>query len=278
LVERFQNVSYYEHFTGVKRPSGDREGFAGVFMCREGWFWMIPLDEETTSIGVVMEASLAKAMPVPANERLQWAIEHCPLMKERMADAQGPQRNQVVGDFSYTCEPYAGPGYFLAGDAAAFIDPVWSTGVSLGLEGGLHAARTVEAVLSGACSPARAARKHHAWVVRYRKVFLELISGFYDHSFRELIVTGKGPFDVQRAVITLLAGEVFTRPPWSVRWRWAFFRLLTWVNRHRTLNERIRPHSMLLSGGVELPDRGAGVIGEWHRRAIRRSRRAWQSA
>jgi flavin-dependent dehydrogenase len=277
LLKGFQNVCYFEHFTHVKRPMGEREGFAAIVMCREGWFWMIPLDEHTTSIGLVMDEPLARCVPVPAADRLRWGIEHCPLMKERMAEAQGPTRNRVVADFSYSCEPYAGPGYFLAGDAAAFIDPVWSTGVSLGLEGGLHAAKSLGSILDGTTSAAAAIMAHQAWVRRYRGIFLDLIERFYDHSFRELIVAGKGPMEMQRGLVTLLAGEVFAPVPWSVRWRWDAFRLCTRFNRHRPLNERIRSHSMLLSGGVPLPTPDAGVIGAWHRKAMRRSPRAWQS-
>ena len=64
LDPRFRNVAYFEHYTGVNRPNGDFEGYASVAMCREGWFWMIPLDEETTSIGVVIDERLGRHIPV----------------------------------------------------------------------------------------------------------------------------------------------------------------------------------------------------------------------
>ncbi len=277
MLSSFKNICYFEHFTGVDRPSGDHEGFASVVMCREVWFWMIPLDEETTSVGVVIENPLAKEIPVPGNQRLQWCIDNCPAMKERMKDAVGPDRNRVIGDFSYTCDPYAGPGYFLVGDAAAFIDPVWSTGVSLGLAGGVHAADQIIEMFAGRTTPTRAEKSHQDWISSHRKIFLGLISKFYDHSFRELLVAGKGPLGVHRAVVTLLAGEVFGGMPWSVRWRWELLQWFTSINRYHALNQRIRPHSMLLSGGVPLPTPDAGVIGDWHRRALRRKSGAWQS-
>lgn len=275
LDSRFRNVAYFEHYTGVDRPSGEFEGYASVAMCREGWFWMIPLDEETTSIGVVIDDSLGRHIPVPAKERLQWAIRNCPQMAQRMAKAEGPDTNRVISDFCYTCAPYAGPGYFMVGDASAFIDPVWSTGVSLGLEGGLHAARQIDQLLKGKVRESVAIRRHDAWISKHRRLFMNLISYFYKHSFRELLVAGDGPFEVHRALVTLLAGEVFGGMTWDVKWRWGLLRALSKLNNYRALHEWVEPHSLLLSGGVDLPAPDAGVIGRWHRKLIAKEER-WQ--
>ena len=75
-----------------------------------------------------------------------------------MGEATGPETNRVVGDFSYTCGPHARDGWFMVGDAAAFIDPVWSTGVSLGIDGSLHAARRIVAWLEGVADPRKPRR------------------------------------------------------------------------------------------------------------------------
>ena len=271
----FRNVSYFEHYEGVLRNSGDRDGFATLAMCREGWFWLIPIDEKTTSIGAVIDGELSKSIPVPANQRLTWCLENCPAMAQRMSDATGPDRNQVVGDFSYTCDRHADAGWFMVGDAAAFIDPVWSTGVSLGLEGGVHAARRILDVAAGRMRPRAATRAHHARISGLRGTFMNLIRNFYDHSFRELIVRGDGPLGVHRAVVNMLAGEVFRKVPFSVRWRWDLMKGLREFNRFRPLNERIRPHSLLQSGGVGLPSPNAGVSRAVPRRRI--GEPSWQS-
>ena len=272
----FRNVSYFEHFEGVRRNTGDRDGFATLAMCREGWFWMIPIDETTTSIGAVIDDGLARQIPVPANRRLAWCLENCPAMAERMTDATGPETNQVVGDFSYTCDRHAADGWFMVGDAAAFIDPVWSTGVSLGLDGGVHAARRILEVARGERRAVDATAAHHARIARLRRRFLGLIRNFYDHSFRELIVAGEGPMQVHRAVVNMLAGEVFGRIPFSVRWRWDLMTAFREINRFHPLNERIRPHSLLQSGGIGLPDPVAGVCRGVPRRRV--GQPSWQSA
>ncbi len=272
----FRNVSYFEHFEGVRRNTGDRDGFATLAMCREGWFWMIPIDANVTSIGAVIDDRLAREIPVPANRRLQWCIEHCPAMASRMADAVGPETNQTVGDFSYTCGTHAADGWFMVGDAAAFIDPVWSTGVTLGLDGGVFAAHRIIDVAKGRMRAVNATAAHHKRVTRLRSVFLGLIRNFYDHSFRELIVSGHGPLGVHRAVVNMLAGEVFSGVPFSVRWRWDLMMGMREFNRFRPLNERIRPHSLLQSAGIRLPDSNAGVCRGVPRRKV--GRPAWQSA
>ena len=163
----------------------------------------------------------------------------------------------------------------MVGDASAFIDPVWSTGVSLGLEGGLHAARQIDQLLKGKVRESVAIRRHDAWISKHRRLFMNLISYFYKHSFRELLVAGDGPFEVHRALVTLLAGEVFGGMTWDVKWRWGLLRALSKLNNYRALHEWVEPHSLLLSGGVDLPAPDAGVIGRWHRKLIAKEER-WQ--
>ncbi|MAH66825.1 MAG: hypothetical protein CMJ27_11415 [Phycisphaerae bacterium] len=273
LLDGYRNVSYFEHFEGVRRPDGDRTGFATLAMCRESWFWMIPIDDRVTSVGVVVDDEHAKRIPVPANRRLAWCIERCPLVADRMTDATGPTTNQVVGDFSYTCEPYAGDGWFMVGDAAAFIDPVWSTGVTLGIDTGVAASRRIIEVGEGRRTAASAARSYGKRVTRLRAGFLGLISSFYDHSFRELLVSGHGPMNVDAAVVNMLAGEIFEGVPFGVRWRWELMRWFRGLNRHRKVVEWIRPHSVLQAGGIALPTPRSGVIRGLGRRE--RGRPSW---
>src|SRR5205085_7817820 len=119
---RLHKVAYFAHLENVDRPPGDEGGFPLIVMCEEGWFWLIPLDARRTSVGLVLDESAARAVDVPANRMLSWGIARCPAVLGRMREAAGPETNLVAADFSYTCRPYAGPGYFLAGDAAAFLD------------------------------------------------------------------------------------------------------------------------------------------------------------
>src|SRR5207253_5479929 len=86
--------------------------------------------------GLVMHLDEARRVGLPAEQMLAWGISRCPVLRDRTAAATFPVEMHTVADFSYRCAPYAGPGYFLVGDAAAFIDPIFSTGVCMGMMSG----------------------------------------------------------------------------------------------------------------------------------------------
>lgn len=244
-------VAYFGHFENVERLPGAEEGHPGILMCDEGWFWMIPLDERRTSVGFVAHPELVKHVGVPANRMLAWAVARCPVVRDRMARASGEVTNDVLADFSYTCRPYAGEGYFLIGDAAAFLDPIFSTGVTLAMMSGLEAARKTIGMVKGEVSPARARRDYIRFVDAGSRPLWRLIRRFYEHSFRELFLNGTGPMQVHRAVISILAGQVFPRPRWCLRWRLALFEVFIGLNKRVPLVPRRRRFSLLASEPVE---------------------------
>ena len=227
----FQKVAYFAHFEGVQRLPGREAGHPAIVMCDEGWFWIIHIDANRTSVGLVMDAEAARSNSVAAERMLAWGVARCPLVRERTARASGPDRNQVIANFSYRCRPYAGPGYFLVGDAAAFIDPVFSTGVYVATVAALKAADAIADILGGTRAPRAARREYVRFLDGGTRVFFRLIRRYYDHSFRELFLNGTGPVQMHRAVLAALAGHVFPRPAWALRWRLALFDLCVMVNR-----------------------------------------------
>ena len=201
-----QNVAYFEHFEGVIRPSGPAAGCFGLTVLDEGWFWLIPLDDQRTSVGFVARETLHRTLDIPAEDRFWWAVERTPIMAERMANARGPSRNRVISDFTYRCDPFAGPGFFLVGDAAAFLDPVWSTGLTLGLLAAEQAAAGVVRLSRGA-RPAAERARYQVWASRVVGRAFELVEGFYDPGFRDLLFAPSQPRELVRGFVTLLAGE-----------------------------------------------------------------------
>jgi flavin-dependent dehydrogenase len=248
-----QKVAYFNHFQNVKRPAGKQEGDPLIVMCEEGWFWLIPLDADRTSIGLVLDARVAKTLDVPANRMLAWGIARCPAVQKRMEHGSGPDTNHVTADFSYRCRPCAGPGYFLVGDAAAFMDPIFSTGVTLAMRSAQQAAARVIDILQNGIDPATARKNYIRFVEGSTGIFFRLIRQYYDHSFRELFLNGTGPQRVHSAVLSLLAGEVFPRPIFALRWRLRLFYFLQWVNRHRALVPRRNRFSLLATKPTILP-------------------------
>jgi hypothetical protein len=214
-------------------------------MCEEGWFWLIPIGKGRTSIGMVTDADLAKKTGAPANRMLAWGMARCPAVMQRAANATGPETNQIISNFSYSCRPFAGPGYFLLGDAATFLDPIFSSGVCLGMLSGREAATHVQSILAGKASPAAARRRYIGFVERGTGVFFRLINQYYLHSFRELFLNGTGPLRVHSAVLSVLAGQVFPKIPWKLRWRLWLFGALLHLNRLVPLVPRRKPFSLL---------------------------------
>jgi flavin-dependent dehydrogenase len=213
--------------------------------CEEGWFWMIPLDETRTSIGLGMHEHVARTVGLPADQMLAWGISRCPEVRQRTAGSAFPAETHVLADFSYRCAPYAGPGYFLVGDAATFIDPIFSTGVCMGMMSGAEVGRAIIAAVQRGEDPAALRRRYIRFIKGSSSTFFRLVDMYYDHSFRELFLTGQGPLQVHRAAMAILSGWVFPRPPFALRWRFALLSLFTRINRFVPLAPRRERFSLL---------------------------------
>jgi flavin-dependent dehydrogenase len=247
-----QKVAYFSHFENVQRLPGTATGHPTIIMCKEGWFWIIGLSETRTSVGFVTRPSFTKELGVAPNRILAWAVARCPVVRHRMRSAIGPATNDVLADFSYRCSPNAGPGYFLVGDAGCFLDPIFSTGVTLAMAGAVKAANQTLAVLREGKSPQRARAEYSKFVTGSTSIFWRLIRGYYQHSFRELFLNGTGPLQVHGAIISVLAGNVFPKPPWCLRWRLWFFELCVWLNKFLPLVPRRANFSLVAQAPEEV--------------------------
>ncbi len=245
VIQTLRNVAYFGHFENVRRLPGDALGFPTIAMSSEGWMWLIPINDRVTSCGLVLTAEAAKRVDVPATQMLRWGIERCPLIRGRMEHAVCPPRNGTIADFSYRCKPYAGPGYFLLGDAATFVDPIFSTGVCLGMAGACEAVEQLLAVESGQRKPEAAARAYQRFLRQSTRLLFAIVHDYYQHPFREMMMNGLGPFRSHLAVISLLAGQVFPRPRWAVTWRYRMLEGCMWLQRVVPMVPRWKRYSML---------------------------------
>lgn len=252
-----ERTAYFGHFTGVERAPMPEGGHLTVAMFDEGWFWIIPIDDHRTGIGVVLPAGLAREHGVRPDEVLAWAIARSPELARRTANAVSPEKNRVAADFSYRCGPTAGPGHFLVGDAAAFIDPVFSGGVSIAIKSGRWAAEAANEALSALDrlapdAPERQRERAFAAPARgYRRklaashgVLFGMIRSYYRPAYRDLLHHGTGPLNVHRASLELLTGRAFPRARWSVRWRMGLMKAFMRVQERVALVPRLERHSV----------------------------------
>jgi len=137
-------VSVFAHYTGVRRDTGPDEGNLIIALFRHGWFWIIPLAGEATSVGVVVDASYAKAWPDGMAALLADTIRQCQFVADRMRAATQVSKLYVTSNLAYRSKRLAGDGFILVGDAGVFIDPIYSFGVYLALKSGRMAAERID--------------------------------------------------------------------------------------------------------------------------------------
>jgi flavin-dependent dehydrogenase len=203
------NIAIFSHYAGVPRLPGKRANDIRIIARSDsGWFWLIPISDELMSVGVVLPKNLFLQLPEATNEeRLERAIADTPSVAELMRDARREWPVRVEKDFSYSASAYAGDRWLLAGDAGSFLDPVFSTGVSIAMESGIEAAAELDRALE---RDRFTASNFAAFSRRQRKryqTFRRFVVGFYTPQFRDLFYDPEPPPQIFRAVVTVLAGR-----------------------------------------------------------------------
>ena len=205
---RLANVALFSHYSGVPLIEGERATDLRLIARNDaGWFWMIPIADNLMSVGVVVPKALYMSWPHGSpDEMLERAIAETPIVAEIMRSAKREWPVRVEKDFSYSASAYAGDRWLLAGDAGSFLDPVFSTGVSIALESGIEAAEAFDAAKkSGRFEARRFARFEKRQRERFR-LFRRFVVGFYTPQFRDLFFSPDPPKAIFRAVVTVLAG------------------------------------------------------------------------
>ncbi len=221
---RHNNAAVFGHFRNVPRPSGEDAGNICVYWFEHGWFWVIPLRDGITSVGAVCWPEYLKTRECPPAEFLLRTIALSAALHERMKDAELVGRVRATGNFTYFSSTAAGDGYLLVGDAFAFLDPVFSSGVHLALTSAFLAADTIEGILKNPEHATRLARSYERQLRRGMKIFAWFIYRFNTRAFQNLFMAPRDTLRMPEAVTTLLAGDVFRRTP--LRWSMLIFRLV----------------------------------------------------
>ncbi|HET9932324.1 MAG TPA: tryptophan 7-halogenase, partial [Polyangiaceae bacterium] len=231
-----RNFAVFSHYEGATRYSGEREGDISIVLVPEGWWWVIPMRGDRTSVGLVAPAhTLSGRKPDEAyfNEKLASSE----FLKQRFESARRVAPVRTISDWSYTSERFAGDRWVLVGDAAAFIDPVFSTGVYLGMIGAFKA---VEAILP-AFEKRRFSREeflgYERFVSRGVRTYRDFVRGFYHPAFVEVLLHPSDWLGLRGAITSLLAG--WGVESFDVSWRVTLFQLLARINRHVEIVPRL---------------------------------------
>jgi flavin-dependent dehydrogenase len=210
---RHASAAVFGHFTGAQRLPGKAAGNISIFWFNHGWFWFIPLADGTTSIGAVCPPEFMKQRKTDVTSFLQSLIAQCPALAERLAGAQMTGPATATGNYSYRAERMSGTNYIMLGDAYAFIDPVFSTGVYLAMKSAFLGADVVTACLH---QPTEANRTLHRFETDMQgalATFSWYIYRVNTPAMRDLFMAPRNFFRMQEAMLSLLSGDVFDRSP-----------------------------------------------------------------
>lgn len=224
LHPRHRKVAIFGHFTGAHRDEGERGGDTVIVRMDNKWFWLIPISAEKTSVGLVIDKDEFAAFGKSTEAVFQHWVDVSPPLARRMAHAQRVGPLQTTSDFSYCNRKLAADRVLRVGDAAGFMDPIFSAGVFLAMWSGKLAAEVVAKSVAGGHNGARLLAGYERRVRKAIKFYWRLVEQYYTQPFMELFLQPRNHHDLPAAVNAVLAGEL--EPGWSVRWRLEYFFLL----------------------------------------------------
>lgn len=217
----FANVavgSYWRGYTPYVAPDGSPQGghfFMEALSDGGGWIWAIPLHDQTLSVGVVVHTDdfqRLRAEHGDVDAVYRDGIARAPHLRDMLAGAEMVQPVQTWRDFSYLADAFGGPGYRMVGDAAAFIDPLFSTGVHLAFLGAVSAAASIAGRVRGEIDEATAIAFHDQCIRKAYVRFAIIVSGMYKQIRRqdEVVLYGIAQTDFRHAfevILPLISGS-----------------------------------------------------------------------
>ncbi len=248
LHPQLKKLAIFGHFQGVVLDDGPSASDTVVVRSEDKWFWLIPLTPQRVSVGCVMDQEqFARSGQTPA-EAFTGAWQASMAMRKRIGRAMPLGPFQTSGDFSYYNRRLTGPRLLRVGDAAGFMDPIFSAGVYLAMHSGRLAARTVIESLAARDDGRAAMRLYERRVFRAMRFFWDMSLAFYTTPFLELFMEPRPTFGLPDAVVAILAGELEGGWELAVR-RKAFFGLV-WLQRRMALV----PHISFADDSPASPD------------------------
>ena len=259
--DEHQSAAIFGHFRGAEYRPGEDAGNISIYRFDHGWMWMIPLPGGVMSVGAVCRPAYLKQRKGRTVEFLFETLRQSKGVKQRIEHAELiDEEVRVTGNYSYDAAQMGGPGWVMVGDAFAFLDPVFSSGVYLAMSGAEQAAAVVDRALR---EPKRESsllrkleRRQRAGMKRFAFFIYRFNSPIMGRIFRQ----PRNIWQIEQGVISMLAGDLFDSP--KVIRRLAGFKLIyaitglrylaRWRSEHRYRLEQARTQ---FSGGTTPLDR-----------------------
>ena len=223
--DQHQSAAIFGHYRGAERRVGEDAGNISIYSFEHGWMWMIPLPDDVMSVGAVCRPDYLKQRKGRTVEFLLDTLKLSPALWQRVERARLIGNEvRVTGNYSYDSTQMGGPGWVLVGDAFAFLDPVFSSGVYLAMSAAEQAVKVVDAAL----------REPHTEKALLRKLEKRQRAGMDRFSFfiyrfngpvmQQMFRQPRNAWQLEQSVISMLAGDLFDTP--KVLWRLQLFKLV----------------------------------------------------
>jgi flavin-dependent dehydrogenase len=211
--DQHQSAAIFGHFRGAERRAGEDAGNISIYSFEHGWMWMIPLPQGVMSVGAVCRPDYLKQRKGSTLEFLLATLKRNAALWRRLETAQLIGNEvRVTGNYSYDSTRMGGPGWVMVGDAFAFLDPVFSSGVYLAMSGAEQAAQLVDAALREPKMELallrRLEKRQRAAMAR----FSFFIYRFNGPILQEMFRHPSNRWQLEQAVISMLAGDLFDTP------------------------------------------------------------------
>lgn len=207
---RHQSAAMFGHFRGAVFRDAPDQGNISIYRFDKGWMWLIPQPDGVMSVGAVCPPEHMRKRRGDSRAFFIDTLQSNPALWQRLQGAELiDEKIHVAGNYTYDAECIGGPGWLLVGDAFAFLDPVFSSGVYLAMTSGELAAEVVDQALA---DPAREAALQQAMERTLRKgmkQFMWYIYRFNSAAMKRLFTQPRNNLGIESAVISMLAGDVF---------------------------------------------------------------------
>jgi flavin-dependent dehydrogenase len=224
-------VAIFAHFKGARRWLGREEGNIRLYIFEDGWFWWIPFAGDVTSVGCVLHARTVRGREGSLPEMFDTMIARCARVQEGLRTADRITPVYTAANFSYRAEPVIGDRFLCVGDAVAFVDPIFSTGVYVAMQSAELASAAILTAFRENRFEAAAFAEYERRVRKGLSPFLRFIRQFYDPAFLEIFLRPREAAGMLDSVTGVLAGGAFLSVPLRMRLSLGLFFTIVRVNR-----------------------------------------------
>jgi flavin-dependent dehydrogenase len=208
------SAALFGHFENAQRTPGRLEGSITLFWFDHGWFWFIPLRDGTTSVGAVAHPGYFKNRKGDLSQFLMETIALAPKLAHRLKDATLMAPATSTGNYAYDSKFCRGERFVMIGDAYAFVDPMFSSGVYLAMNSAFDAVTAVDHWLAGEAKLAEQAFRRLEKVMKHGpKMFSWFIYRITSPAIRNIFMNPRNVWRMQEALLSILAGDLFRSTP-----------------------------------------------------------------